>query len=87
MIRRYDAEIATLKKHHDTYRDDVDYADGKMEDDNDISYDNDASLMLDYELGETSMQYFLDDRDDIDSRLGPSKTMSGKSDNSLQNLI
>ena len=89
IIPRNDADIAILKKQHDFFRDDDHNADDKFEDDNEISYDNDASLMLDYELGETSMQYFLDDRDDIDSSLGPSKTISGKWDNffAKSNLI
>ena len=49
-------------------------ADEKNEDEDTVEYNNDASLMLDYELGETSIQNFLDDRDGVD---GSSKLMSG----------
>ena len=70
-------EFRTLKKQHAEDKDeeyDIDDANGDP-DNND--YDNDASMMLDYELGETSMNYLLDDEDGIDARLGPSKLMSG----------
>ena len=60
-------EFRTLKKQHAEDRDeehDIDYANGDP-DNND--YDNDASMMLDYELGETSMNYFLDDEEEKSS--------------------
>ena len=51
--------------------------DEKNEDEEFVENNDDASLMLDYELGETSMQYFLDDGEDVDAGIGPSKLMSG----------
>ena len=73
-----------MKKQHAEDRDeeyDIDDANGDP-DNND--YDNDASMMLDYELGETSMNYLLDDEDEIDARLGPSKLMSGNTYNYIR---
>ena len=77
ILFRNEDEFRTLKKQHAEDRDeeyDIDDANGDP-DNND--YDNDASMMLDYELGETSMNYLLDDEEEIDARLGPSKLMSG----------
>ena len=43
--------------------------------------------MLDYELGETSMNYLLDDEEEIDARLGPSKLMSGNTYNNYIRVL
>ena len=70
-------EFVSLKKQHAEDRDDEYDIDDENGDPENHEYDNDASMMLDYELGETSMNYLLDDEDGIDARLGPSKLMSG----------
>ena len=48
-------------------RDYLEYEDG-------LDYDNDASLILDYELAETSRQYFTDQ---VDSTMGLTRLTSG----------
>ena len=40
-------------------------------------YENDASLILDYELGEISRQYFTDEIDEVDGRIGAPRIISG----------
>ena len=43
-----------------------------------LGYDNDASLMLDYELAETSRQYLNDEMDGTDGNIGTARMTSGK---------
>ena len=40
-------------------------------------YENDASLILDYELGEISRQYFTDEIDEVDGGIGAPRIISG----------
>ena len=42
-----------------------------------MEYENDASLILDYELGEISRQYFTDEIDEVDGRIGAPRIISG----------
>ena len=43
-----------------------------------MEYENDASLILDYELGEISRQYFTDEIDEVDGRIGAPRIISGR---------
>lgn len=43
-----------------------------------MEYDNDASLILDYELNQNSRQYLNDDPDGVDGRIGTNRFISGK---------
>ena len=42
-----------------------------------MEYENDASLILDYELGEISRQYFTDEIDEVDGGIGAPRIISG----------